>query len=81
MTLNKTLKKAWDAVSTGWVVEYPSNNGPEDFFNPGAKRKVQPKEVESDMPPAYKVSSEEDARADAIFKWREQMDQKKAAPR
>jgi len=30
----KCLKNFWHAISTGWVLEYPSeSNGPNDFFD------------------------------------------------
>lgn len=27
------LKKFWKAISTGWVLEYPNEDGPNDLFD------------------------------------------------
>jgi hypothetical protein len=75
MALGKMLKKFWETISTGWVLEYPdSNEGPKDFFE---RERIQtespPQQVERESLPSYRNSAEEDARADAVFKWSEQM--------
>jgi hypothetical protein len=46
------LKNFWRAISSGWVVEYPSsNNGPQDFFDKKDRipQGVQKRTYEDDM--------------------------------
>ncbi len=69
------LKKFWQTISTGWVVEYPGKerDGPKDFFDrrsDGPRQSYHlPQEYESHVGP----KDEEDEREDGIARWSEQM--------
>jgi hypothetical protein len=69
--LGKLLKRIWEAVSTGWVLEYPdSDHGPKDFFD---RRHNKTDGQELETPPAYQDSGIGISREDAVFKWSEQI--------
>jgi len=81
------LKKFWEAISTGWVLEYPEpNSEPRDFFD----RKDRRPQGVGGLPryedvgrdgSAYgsgcgserSYGRQEEGREDAVFRWSEQM--------
>lgn len=76
MTIMAALKKFWNTISTGWVVEYPgkSSDGPRDFFD---RRSDGPRSNQQ-LPPYYEKvvdqqQKEEEERENAILRWSEQM--------
>jgi len=69
----KAAKKFWNAISTGWVVEYPnSRDGPRDFFD-RRDRTPQGAKVEKKSGESDRCSSNGEETADAIFLWKEQL--------
>jgi hypothetical protein len=69
----KAAKKFWNAISTGWVVEYPnSTDGPRDFFD-RRDRTPQGVKVEKKSGELDRRSSNGEETADAIFLWKEQL--------
>jgi hypothetical protein len=80
----RPIKKFWNAISTGWVVEYPGRDvdGPKDFFDV-KDRGSQSKTPTENGAIGYRrvceweevARREEEAREDAVLKWHAQMNQ------
>jgi hypothetical protein len=71
--VSKGAKKFWNAISTGWVVEYPGQGGPpRDFFD---RRDRMPQGVREKWvePGSERGSDNGEDTADAIFRWKAEL--------
>ena len=70
--VSQGAKKFWNAISTGWVVEYPGQGGPpRDFFD---RRDRTPQGVGRAGNENGSERGEGDDSSDAIFRWKEQQE-------
>lgn len=77
--VSQGAKKFWNAISTGWVVEYPGQGGPpRDFFDrrdrtPQGVRRARENE-ERGLERGSERGGDEVDDSDKIFRWKEQQE-------
>ncbi|PMD54053.1 uncharacterized protein K444DRAFT_618511 [Hyaloscypha bicolor E] len=72
--VSKGAKKFWNAVSTGWVIEYPnSRDGPRDFFDRRDRTPQGVREEKTFGNGKDRCSDNGEDASDAIFRWKEQL--------